>query len=132
MPTGLSTRWDLDTETGRFTPRQSETCRFECMFMSFFQRARPEYKIESFYTIGSQKKNDCFSVERFCSHCNTVFEAMGCFYHFCLCQELRPSLNEEDIQPGFKKRELDYLRRNYIKGKDFTVLEIWECEWSTL
>ena len=29
---------------------------------------------------------------------------MGCFYHFCPCQELRPSLTEEDIHRGSKKR----------------------------
>ena len=38
-----------------------------------------------------------------------VFEAMGCFYDFCLCQEVRPSLSEEDFQRG-SKRQLDALR----------------------
>ena len=33
-----------------------------------------------------REKNDCFSVDGFCSHCNTGFDAMGCFYRFCLCQ----------------------------------------------
>ena len=54
---------------------------------------------------------------------------MGCFYHFCLCQELRPSLSEEDIQRGSKKRELDALTRHYIQEKGFNVIEMWECEW---
>ena len=52
------------------------------MVMSYFQRTRPDCKIESFYTTGRQKKIDRFSVDGFGSHCNTVFEAMGCFYHF--------------------------------------------------
>ena len=54
---------------------------------------------------------------------------MGCFYHFCPCQELRPSLTEEDIKRGIMKRELDELRRGYIQEKDFTVIEMWKCEW---
>ena len=54
---------------------------------------------------------------------------MGCFYHFCRCQELRPSLTEEDIQRGSKKRELDALRRHYIQEKGFKVIEMWEFEW---
>ena len=54
---------------------------------------------------------------------------MGCFYHFCPCQELRPSLTEEDIQQGSKKRELDALRRHYIQEKGFNFIEMWECEW---
>ena len=72
---------------------------------------------------------DSFSVDGFCSHCNTVFEAMGCFYHFCPCQELLSSLTEEDIKQGSRRRELDELRRSYIQEKGFTVLEMWECEW---
>ena len=115
MPTGLCTRWDLDSETGRFTPRQNKTRSFENMVMSYFQPTRPECEIESFFTTGGQKKIDCCSVDGFCSHCSTVFEAIGCFYHFCPCQELRPSLTEEDIQRGSKKRELDALRRHHIQ-----------------
>ena len=128
MPTGLYTRWDLDSETSRFILRQNKTRSFENMVISYFQRTRPEYKIESFFTTGRQKKIDCFSVDGICSHCNTVFEAMGCFYHFCPCQELRPSLTEEDIQRGSKKREHDALRRHYIQEKGFRVIEMWECE----
>ena len=80
-------------------------------------------------TLQADKKIDCFSVDGFCSHCNTVFEAMGCFYHFCPCQELHPSLAEEDIKHGSRKRELDELRRGYIQEKGFIVIEMWECEW---
>ena len=79
MPTGLYTRWDFAPETSRFTPRQNKTRSFENMVMSYFQRRTPESEIESFSTTGRQKKNDCFNVEGFCSHCNTVFETMGCF-----------------------------------------------------
>ena len=129
IPTGLYTRWDLDSETSRFKPRQNKTSSFENVVKSYFQRTRPDCKIESFYNTGRQKKNDCFSVDGFCSHCNTVFEAMGCFYHFCPCQELRPSFTEEDIKRGSRKRELDELRRSYIQEKGYTVIEMWECEW---
>ena len=126
MPTGLYTRWGIDSETGRFTPRQNKTRSFEKMVMSYFQRTRPDCKIKSFYTTGRQKKIDPFSVDGFFSHCNTVFEAMGCFYHFCPCQELRPSHTEEDVK---RRRKLDELRRSYIQEKGFTVIEMWECEW---
>ena len=54
---------------------------------------------------------------------------MGCFYHFCLCQELRPSLTEEDFQHGSKKRGLNALRRHFIQKKGYKVIEMWECEW---
>ena len=54
---------------------------------------------------------------------------MGCFYHFCPCQELCLSLTEENIQRGSKKRELDALRRHNKQKKVFKVIEMWECEW---
>ena len=96
------------------------------------QRTRPDWKIESFYTTGRQKKSDRFSVDGFCSHCNIVFEATGCFYHFCPCQELRQSLTEEHIKRDSQKRELDDLRRDYIQEKVFSIIEMWECEWLRL
>ena len=73
MPTGLYTRWEFDSETSRFIPRQNKTRSFENMVMSYFQRTRPECKIESFFTTGRQKKIDRFSVDGFCSPCNSGF-----------------------------------------------------------
>ena len=91
MPTGLYAPWDFDSETSNFIPQQNMTRSFKYMVSSYFQRTRPDCEIESFFTTARQKKIDCFSVDGLCFHCNTVFEAMGCFYHFCPCQELRPS-----------------------------------------
>ena len=117
MPTGLYTRWEYDSETDRFKARNNRTRNFENMVMSFYQELRPECKSQSFYTTGKQKKIDCFHVDGYCDHCKTVFEAMGCYYHFCSCQETRPSLSEQDIERGNKKRELDELRREHIKER---------------
>ena len=99
------------------------------MVLHYFQRTRLDCKIEIFYTTGRHKKIDPFIVYGFCSHYKTVFEAMGCFHHFCPCQELHPPLTEEDIKRGSRRRELDELRRSYIQQKGFTVIEMWECEW---
>ena len=122
MPTGLYTRCEYDAESKRFKPQQNKSRNFENMAMSFFQGQRLGCKIESFYTTGAQKKIDCFKVDCFCAHCKTVFEAMGCFYHYCPCQETRPSLTEEDIERGLKKREMDQMRKQYIKEKGYKVV----------
>ena len=82
MLTELYRRWDIDLKTSRFTPRQNKTRSFEHIVTFYFQRTRQDCKIESFHTRGRQKKIDCFSVDGFCSHCNTVFAAMGCFITF--------------------------------------------------
>ena len=117
MPTGLNTRWEIDTESIRLKPQQNKSRNFENMVMSYFQRQRPDCEIESIYTTGIQKKLDCFKIDAFCAHCKTVFEAMGCFYHYYPCQEARPSLTEEDIKRGNKKQEMDRMRKQYIKQK---------------
>ena len=132
MPTSLYTRWHIDSETSRFTPRQNKTGSSERMVMSYFQRTRPDCKIESFYTTLRQKNIVCFSVDGICSDCNTVFEAMVCFYHFCPRQELHPSLTEEGIQRGSRIRELHELRRGYKQQIGFTVVEMCECGWWSL
>ena len=130
MPTLLYTRWEFDTDMQKFKARNNRSRNFENMVVSFNQETRPESKFESFFTSGKLKKKiDCFSVDGYCDHCKTVFEAMGCYYHFCSCQEARPSLTEQDIERGNKKREMDDMRREYRKEKGYKAEEMWECEW---
>ena len=132
MPTGLYARWEYDSETKSFTARQNKSRSFENMVMLYFHWTQPEYKIESNITTGRQKKIDCFSEDGICYHCNTVFEAMGCYYHYCPCQEARPSLTDTDIERGAKKRQQDEMRSGYIQQKGYGIVEMWECEWWSL
>ena len=120
MPTGLYTRWEYDTESNRFKPQQNKPRNFENMVFSYFQRQRFDCKIESFYTTGTQKKIDSFKADDFCAFCKTVFEAMGCFYHYCPCQEARRFLTEEHNGRGNKKREIDQTSK---KKKDIMLLK---------
>ena len=57
---------------------------------------------------------------------------MGCFFHYCPCQEARPSLTENKIIRGMKKREEDQMRKENIQQKGYKVIEIWECNWLEL
>ena len=100
MPTGLYTRWNYDSESQKFMPQQNQKRSFEKMVLSYFQQTRPECRIESNVTTGRQKKIDRFSVDGICNHCNTVFEAMGCYFHCYLCQEARPSLTDIKDKKG--------------------------------
>ena len=108
--------------------RTNKSGCFENMDMSYFERMTPDCRIESFCTTGTQKKIDCFNADGFCGHCNTLFEAMGCFYQHCSCQEARTTLTEEYIERATKKRSLDEMRRQYIEEKTYTVVEQWECQ----
>ena len=129
MPTGLYTRWEYDSETKRFTARQNKSHSFENMVLSYFQQSRPDCKIESNVTTGRQRKIDCFSVDGFCHHCDTVFEAMGCYFQNCPCQEARSSLTDNEIMRGRKKRDQDQMRKEYIQQKGYKINEMWECNW---
>ena len=93
MPTCLYTRWDLNSETGTFTPRQNKANSFKKLVMSSFQQTRPECKIESFFATGRERKID----SGFHYYCNVLFKAMVGFCQFCRCQEVRPFLTGEDI-----------------------------------
>ena len=124
MPTGLNTRWEYDTKSNRFNPQQNKSRIFEHMIKSYIQRQRPDCKIESFYTTGTKKKIDCFKADGSCEHSNTVFEAMGCFYHYCPCQEPQRSLTEHDIERGNKEREVDQMRKRFIREKVYNVVEM--------
>ena len=82
MPIGLYTRWEYNSESMRITARQNKSHSFENMVLSYLKRSRSDCKVESNVTTGRQKKNDCISVDGICYHCNNVFEAMGCYYHY--------------------------------------------------
>ena len=98
MPTGLYTRREYDSETKIFTARQNKPRSFGNMVLSYFQQNRPDCKIEGNVTTARQKKIDCISVYGFYYHCNTVFEALACYYHYCPHQKARPSLTDTDIE----------------------------------
>ena len=117
MPTGLYTRSEFDSDSQKFKARQNKSRKFENLVISYLQSQRPNCTIESYYTTGTQKKIDCFNVDGFCAHCKTIFEAMGCYFHFCACQEARASMSEEETQKGLKKWEYDELRRDYLRNK---------------
>ena len=46
--TGVYTRWELDSESGDYKPRQNKTRSFENIVVSDFKRVRPQCKVESF------------------------------------------------------------------------------------
>ena len=81
------------------------------LVMSFFQRTRPECRLENFYTTAKHMKNGYFSVTEFVliAHCD---RSNGLLLSFSFCQEVKPSLTEEDIKRSSRKRELDELRRS--------------------
>ena len=127
MPTGLNTRWDFEADLQRFKPKSNRARSFELLFLTQFQISALTCKTEIFLTRGVQKESDCFRVNGFFGHCNTVFEPLGCFVFF-ECQEEQPGLAEEDIVKRQKRSEMDNLRRSYLREKKFSNVQMSKCE----
>ena len=49
---------------------------------------------------------------------------MRCYYHYCPCQEARPSLTYTNIERGVKKRQRDGLGRGYIQQKGYQIVDM--------
>ena len=115
MPRGLYRKWGLGSESGNFTPRKNKTRSFENMVLSYFQRVRPQCKVESFYTTGTQRKIDAYSVDGFGGHCNFVFEAMGCYDHFSPSQEARLFSLRKKFSEALKRERWTSCENNTYK-----------------
>ena len=68
IPTVMYTRCQLHSESGKLKPRRNKTRRFENTVMLNLDLVRPQCKVESFYTTGTQKKLMFYSVDGFCGH----------------------------------------------------------------
>ena len=128
MPTGVYTKWELREDTGLFHPRRSKKNYLECIVLKYFQTQNPHCYIQSQFNQKSQKRIGAYLVDGFCSHCNTVFEVLGCYWHFCPCQE-KKRLPIDEIEKGLKRREYDECRRKFLLESGFKLCEIWECDW---
>ena len=115
-------RWEFESKTNRFTLRQNKSRYFERMFFSYFKTSRTDCRLESYVTFGWQLKIGCFSVDRFCIHCYTVFEAMRCFYHYCLCQEAHLYTTDAEIERRVEDLLQNEMRRVYISQKGYPMV----------
>ena len=52
---------------------------------------------------------------------------MRCYFHYCPYQEARPSLTDNEVIRGIKKKEQDQMRKEYIQQKGYKNIEMWEC-----
>ena len=127
MPSGSYTKWEWSDSTEKFHPRRNTKSFFELMVTSYLQGTRPDCSIQTQFTHGKQKQFGPFFVDGYCAHCQTVFEAMGCFYHFHGCQDR--TVRENTLEEGMKRRERTVRRCHYLEQQGLSVIEIWECQW---
>ena len=108
MPTRVHTRCEFYLKTSGITPRQNKTSSFESMVTSCFQWKKLECKIESFLTTGRENKIEHFSLNGFCSDCNTLFETGGCFYHFFVRKYVPLSLKKLSKVAAWKQTLMNW------------------------
>ena len=129
MPSGPYVKWEFSNERQLFIPKRNYRSHFELMTMSFQQYLRPECQIQTAFTHKKQKRIGRFFVDGYCHHCSTVFEANGCYYHFCQCQEAKTKSLQE-FEEGHQRRLLHEKRKQFLIEQGFSVIEVWECEWN--
>ena len=79
---------------------------------------------------------DFFPIATLCSKrwaAFTTFVPVKRYVHLFLSLSLSLSLSlflsEKEIERGSKKGKLEIFRRNFVKERRFTVIEMWEREW---
>jgi G:T-mismatch repair DNA endonuclease (very short patch repair protein) len=55
---------------------------------------------------------------------STIIEVLGCYWHKHGCQEPKSGWSDEDLAV----QEKDAARLAFLRGRGYTVIEIWECE----
>ena len=96
------------------------------MVMSCFQATRTECKIESYYTTGKEKKLIALVLMVIATIVRLSLKQWVVISILSLSRT-RPSLTDDDIKRGTKKREMDDLRKDYIREKGYSIEEMWEC-----
>ena len=79
MPAGPYTKCEYIEETAKFRPNRNWRSYFEQQVMDYFH---VNCKVQTQYINKKQKEIGRYLVDGFCNHCNTIFEAIGCFFSF--------------------------------------------------
>ena len=104
MPTGPYVIWEYSNESNKYHRQKPTRSMFELMVLTYLQEQKPNCQIKSQLTARRQKRFGPFSVDGYCQHCETAFEADGCFFHFCACQDHKHH-SEEELKRGLVRRE---------------------------
>ena len=106
MPTSLYKRWDYNEEKQKFSATQNRVRTFENMVVPYVQAIRTECKIESYYTVGTQKKNIASVWIVIGTIVRLFLKQWVVIYLFRPCQEARPILSVYEIieEPRIEKK----------------------------
>ena len=131
MPTGFYNRWECNSDTQQFTPRQNKSPFLEDISFKIYQRTRPDWKIDGNITTCRQKKDSCFSVDGVSNH-RTLLLSFGVIL-LLLSLSRKPIVfywgrNWDDG----KKREQNEMRRQNHQQKKYQLVEMLEFEWWSL
>lgn len=63
-----------------------------------------------------------------------VYEFLGCFYHYCPCQNRVVATNDDLVNDvlGVLNREAAERKIKILRENGYTVTVMWECEWHKL
>ena len=105
-------RYESDADLPRFNPHQNKSRSLKKWSCCILNEKDGTAVLRAFT---KQEKVDSFNADGFSGHCNTVFEAMGCFHHYSPCEEAQPALTEVIFERGTRKRK--WLNCGNIQSK---------------
>ena len=85
-----------------------------------FSTNKSRLRKSRFYITLRQGEIDCFCVDGFCSHINTVYEALFWFYRYCHRQEVHSFITGDHNNRGSKNKQLDEFKR-YLQEKELSL-----------
>ena len=102
--------------------KKSRQGKIECKTLKIWSRhtfKQPDLKAKlRVTTLHEQRKKLIASVLMVIATIVRLFlKKWVVIWHSCPCQEAIPSLIEDDIKRGTKRREMDELRKDYIREK---------------
>ena len=134
FPTGMHCRYFISE---CFQRRKVSPFGFAAVEWMTYIMQRDDIFIQHKFNGGEFKIHN-MSVDGFCSKTNTIYEYLGCIWHghTCYCARHDSQKNPRTHSPFNSRKSLDDLleetkrRLAWLRSLNYTVIEIWECEWN--
>ena len=125
MPVGIPRRFNSDDAFCDCTPRKGKVAAGWLAW----QETLVDHPIHTALNNGERRLGrHGLPVDGFCPQTRTAYEFNGCFWHGHCCDE--SSFRDVGDVPASDRNPKTALKLAYLQALGYTVVRVWECEWS--
>ena len=125
MPVGIPRRFNADDDFCDRTPRKGKVAAGWLAW----QETLIDHPIHTALNNGERRLGrHGLPVDGFCPQTRTAYEFNGCFWHGHCCDE-SSSRDLGDV-PASDRNAKTALKLTYLRALGYTVVSVWECEWT--